>query len=177
MCIGYRGSVQDQARALAMELESGEDWARGGSAQSPGLASPHRVISASGSSSGHEQDDEAGLLDRSMGDASDEDELLLHADSDKESPEKGQSRDYDSSPEKSFRLENDDLGGMGDERGEDYEDDEDDGLEDDEDEELDFDDDIPDIVEDADLGYEWELVPYFERSTLMTDQCRLFQSA
>jgi len=44
---------------------------------------------------------------------------------------------------------------MGDERGEDYEDDEDDGLEDDEDEELDFDDDIPDIVEDADLGYEW----------------------
>lgn len=136
-----------------MELESGEDeWVRGGSATlSPGQASAHRVRSASGSSSGHEQDDEAGLLDRSMGDASDEDELLLHADSDKESPEKGRSKDYDSSPEKSYRMEHDDLYGLGDE---DDLDDDNDGLEDDEDEELGFDDDVPDIVEDADLGYE-----------------------
>jgi hypothetical protein len=86
------------------------------------------------------EDDEAGLLDRSLGDGSDEDELLLHAESDKESPDKG----YASSPDKSYRVEQDDEF---EDEGED--DDEDDELDED-DEELDF--DVPDVVEDAELG-------------------------
>lgn len=87
------------------------------------------------------EDDEAGLLDRSLGDGSDEDELLLHAESDKESPDKG----YASSPEKSYRVEQDDE--FEDEGDDD--DDVDDDLDED-DEELDF--DVPDVVEDAELG-------------------------